>query len=465
MGTETATQHMKIVIYSLLILFSLLTGLLIPWLIGGPNQLAAATFLLLAPFVIWCVANPILGFGISLLLLPLSYQFQIINLDLTVGEPFFIVAVGVLLILAIIKRAKLEFFSYGPPLVLLLVGLLFSLSVWPTETAFGVFRKALVGIIAFMALALARPSPRDLHVLTRFFTTSGLLVALVALLQAATGAFGFNEHFVQERGLFEAILTGQIFEGKIAEVRMVNSTFNHFNMAGAYLDLAFPFFLLRALFTKRVASWLSLSLIVVGINATHSRGSLLAVFITTAFLIFMLYRNPLSRRISFFLYSTFVLVVILSALALNYAETLNLYGTTGRLALWRASLESFRANPIFGNGLGRTADLIEEQIGTRYAGHSIYLQLLADTGIVGLIAFLLLVAVFFRHLRQLSGQEIRLERNTKLLALSWAGAMVGYLTHGLVDHAIFQPAFTAFFFTALAVMGLLSRQGALNYGR
>lgn len=450
MGSSIATRGAQRALYLLIVAFALSAGL---WLsIGEPDLLVTTTFLLLALFAILCALNPVWGFGASLLLLPFSYQFQIANLDLAIGEPFFIVAVAALLISALEKRTHLEIDSYGLPLVLFLLGLGISVALWPTETAFGILRKALAGVAAFAALKLTRPNPRDLHTITHCFMTSGLVVALIAILQVSTGSFGFDERFVQQRGLFEAIFSGQAFSGELAEVRMANSTFNHFNMAGAYLDLVYPFFLLQAL--KRAGSWLSLSLIVLGINATHSRGSLLALLASTAFLLFMLYRRPLSRWFSLLLYGALTLGVVLIAVALGVEETLSLYGPAGRFALWQASWESFGANPIFGNGLGRTVDLIEERIGVRYAAHNIYLQLLADAGIIGLFSFLLLVVVFFKHLRRV----LRQAPATQWFALGWAGAMVAYLSHGLVDHALFQPAFTAFFFIALAVMSLASKE-------
>jgi len=60
--------------------------------------------------------------------------------------------------------------------------------------------------------------------------------------------------------------------------------------------------------------------------------------------------------------------------------------TSGRIRLYNQAIELFRQRPIFGWGLGAFARF--SNIGT----HNIYLQLLAENGLVGAIAFVAMVA-------------------------------------------------------------------------
>jgi hypothetical protein len=108
-----------------------------------------------------------------------------------------------------------------------------------------------------------------------------------------------------------------------------------------------------------------------------------------------------------------------------------------RPALWGAALRIFRDKPLLGVGpddfrwiYGRYLDL--DHWDTAIHANSIYLETLADTGLIGLLAFLLLN---WRWLR-LSWQNLRRQNNHKfwIWQLALIAALIAWFVHGFLDY-------------------------------
>jgi O-antigen ligase len=107
-----------------------------------------------------------------------------------------------------------------------------------------------------------------------------------------------------------------------------------------------------------------------------------------------------------------------------------------RLAHWQAALEMMRAHPWLGVGLGNYsaayADyaLLNWPLSLGHA-HNIYLQMWAETGLLGLMAYLSIwltaLALTVRVVRRASGWQ-------RGLALGLLGVWAHLLTHQLVDN-------------------------------
>jgi O-antigen ligase len=75
-------------------------------------------------------------------------------------------------------------------------------------------------------------------------------------------------------------------------------------------------------------------------------------------------------------------------------------GSTGRLTLWTGGVQVFQAHP-FGVGLGNAVPQLERAIGASVTEdnlHNQYLQHLVETGVQGLLAYLLLMGLALRRL-------------------------------------------------------------------
>jgi len=114
------------------------------------------------------------------------------------------------------------------------------------------------------------------------------------------------------------------------------------------------------------------------------------------------------------------------------------YAVMERMAHWQAALGMWRDHLWLGVGLGcyeaAYADyrLLPWPHALGHA-HNVYLTLLAETGLLGLAAYLLLfAALFFRLLRALP----RLGGWRRGLAVGLLGAWTHFLVHDLVDHLL-----------------------------
>lgn len=162
---------------------------------------------------------------------------------------------------------------------------------------------------------------------------------------------------------------------------------------------------------KTIYWWICLILTVIGIISTTKRAPL----VFNAFSIYAVYMIYNRRRINFNkIIKVFAVIIVgLILFFIIYKNTDVFSGviaknsylaisndiSNGRISLWNYALEQFNNNPIFGVGLKTTYDVLGLDV------HNVYIQLLAETGIVGftifLFALLILVVNSIKNIRYL----------------------------------------------------------------
>ncbi len=121
--------------------------------------------------------------------------------------------------------------------------------------------------------------------------------------------------------------------------------------------------------------------------------------------------------------------------------------------------------PLFGSGLGTFVQLSPKYRTTPYQGflryaHNDYLQLLIETGVVGLI---FLGFFFFRYIRNVFRMWFRRrDHYVRGLVLGGMAAIFGILIHSLVDFNLHIPANALLFFI---IMALTYRLVCTEFGR
>jgi O-antigen ligase len=125
---------------------------------------------------------------------------------------------------------------------------------------------------------------------------------------------------------------------------------------------------------------------------------------------------------------------------------------TGRLGLWADTARIAAAAPLLGIGFGGLAGALEPLAGYRVPtnAHSTYLELLAETGVLGTTLFLAVLgtAVFF---------AIRQWRSGSVLQGAVAIAVLTFAVHGIFETNIFGVETTIILFALLALAA--SRKG------
>ncbi|MGP0630165.1 O-antigen ligase family protein [Nitrospina sp. 32_T5] len=276
-----------------------------------------------------------------------------------------------------------------------------------------------------------------------------LCVIVLGLAAAVSGLVGYYQHFVavdvygpRARGPFGSVNT-------YAQMMMLSG-----------LLLAS-----RELFLKdrRVAAEVALVCVVGGLVWTLSRGAWMGFLIGFCFLLFI--RN---RRIFFGLVGATVVIVALlpgpmQRSLLNYeldAER-NLFlfdqSMQDRVDIWRASVEIFQDHPLTGCGFRCSVEITEHYphhpILKRFrAAHSNVLQLMVETGAIGLIAWLAIWFFYFKYAFQGFGQVWR-NPAPAWPRLGGIAAVLAFHTYGLVESNFFdsEVAMLTYFMMGLSL--------------
>lgn len=182
---------------------------------------------------------------------------------------------------------------------------------------------------------------------------------------------------------------------------------------------------------------LLLAMIVSGVLLSGSRAALIGV--ATAVILLTVYHHGRSRirMLSGVIFASALLVAITSIHPSTSSSLLGSYhrlnGTASvgdsdliRLEHYKSAVADFGASPFVGDGFSVVRD-----------AHSVYLQLLQASGIVGLAAFLLFCATVFRMgLRLIRDGQRPIEERS--LALSLIVAMAVWMIIGLAQNQIYD---------------------------
>ena len=131
----------------------------------------------------------------------------------------------------------------------------------------------------------------------------------------------------------------------------------------------------------------NLALLIIFVVAIYLSGSSGALFSSLiAISIYMLRKASLHKKIILLLAGISMLLIVVS-----YTNTLNFLltddGLESRLQIWAFTLNDFTSNLFFGVGFGNFREYLQSD----YLSHNLYLQVLVETGIVGIALFLLLI--------------------------------------------------------------------------
>lgn len=199
-------------------------------------------------------------------------------------------------------------------------------------------------------------------------------------------------------------------------------------------------------------------LFLVTIQRTGSRGAFVGLVAVALYLICNLRSTRSSTR--GFLVAGFAALMLLGAgvkyrasiaSILHPTKDYNWYGDVGRISLWKRGLSYTASKPLTGIGVdafpvaeGTLSPLAEREEygrGVKWsAAHSIYIQVLAELGIPGFVAFLSMIWLAWRAARRLARDAARLgDHDTAGLADSHAASLVGFVVCGVFLSQAYSP--------------------------
>ncbi|MBE2200917.1 MAG: O-antigen ligase family protein [Anaerolinea sp.] len=391
--------------------------------------------------------------------------------------------------------------SFVLPLALLLLASLFMRWWFLGERIHNWERTAVLlgiyGLVSFTSLFYAADSGRSQNALIEFVKNCLLVFAVVLAMRDSRSL----------RGVSWALLAAGIFMGSLTVYQQLTGTFENTYWGFAQTEVkniiadvsdhrasgpvgSSNFYALvmvtlvplaldrvwheRKLVYRLLALW-ALAVCVLSIFFTFSRGGFVALVVV---LIVMIVRESLSPPK--LLLSLALLLVVWQFIPANYTErlytTLDLLPGSGSDARNEASFRGrtsevmvawliFADHPVWGVGLNNYKYYYQQYAQPlgwdnrreERAAHSLYLEMAAETGLIGLTAFGALVGVALGRAYQTQKMFMRAGRyDEAALAFAWMVALIGYLAASIFLHG----AYIRYFWLLIGILLALPQTAA-----
>ena len=299
-------------------------------------------------------------------------------------------------------------------------------------------------ILSYYLTVNAVRSKKQLYALIIGMLFAGVAVALYGIYQHM---FGFAEGTTwTDTEMFEEI-----------ETRVV-STFGNPNVLGEYLLLLIPiaagFILARPGKFNKVVSLAITGLLGLCMIYTYSRGNWIGLM-AAILLFFMFYDGRIVWLgiIAMLFAPLFVPQTVVDRL-LSVGDTSDT-STSYRVYIWMGTFAMLKDYWISGIGLGTEAfNTIYPYYS--YAGivaphsHNLYLQIITENGIMGLISFLALIITYYRMCIS-TIIRITKDKMLKAVVIGFSAGMFGYLLQGMFDNVWYNYRIVFMFYIILAL--------------
>ena len=204
---------------------------------------------------------------------------------------------------------------------------------------------------------------------------------------------------------------------------------------------------------KRALAVAGLALIATGVVLSGSRGGFLALIAAGTYILFRYDSIPLRARVGSVIVALLAMVAIASddywariATIFSVEEDYNVTAEVGRTKIWKRGVGYALRYPVLGVGIGNfpyaeatispLVDAQSGQVGRFLAPHNSFVQVMAETGFVGIGLFLFILAMTLHGLRvhgpAMTAALPRAGPMGQALAASLIGLIAGifFLSHG-----------------------------------
>jgi putative inorganic carbon (HCO3(-)) transporter len=331
--------------------------------------------------------------------------------------------------IATVRNTKINLFPSVtvPTLGLILAGLVSVLNAKSKIFSFYEIKFLIECLLIYLYIANNIKSTDDMKMIINTLLVGLIIVSLVVLLQSLTR--------IQFNLLFTDVPSPAAGDGIFRPDGTVGSP----NVTGGFLSalllINLGFLISKNKVINQTFAWWSFSLGLLALVATLSRGSWLAF--TSAFLVLLVVSNrkKLLRIPPITIIVGTVIIIIIASVfgtAVVIRSTQNFEPIFSRIPLIQLSLNMVQEHPLIGVGLNNYGLVINDYTTAELSGqwlftvHNKYLAVWAETGTLGLLFFIWLLAAVFHNAIQL----LRFN-NPPFLALSVGvfAALVSYTIH------------------------------------
>lgn len=292
-------------------------------------------------------------------------------------------------------------------------------------------------------------------------------VMLLVLVGTAVALYGLYQYFFYDPANAGSWIDSDMFSDI---TNRVYSTLDNPNVLAEYLLLITPFaaacFLNGKKFWKKAFYLCCLAAMIVCMVLTFSRGGYIGLILAAAVFIVMLDAR-------------FILVGILALVALyfvlpqtiieRFASIGNMSdgSTSYRVFIWLGTIAMLKDYWLSGIGPGNAAfNSVYPAYGYNTISaphaHNLYLQLMCDAGILGLILFLLIVFSYFRTAFTAFSSER--DKPSRIYLIAAVSAVSGFLLQGMTDYSFYNNRVTLFFWVIIGLGAALTRRSKMEEG-
>jgi putative inorganic carbon (HCO3(-)) transporter len=329
--------------------------------------------------------------------------------------------------------------------------------------------KVLIYICSYFSFsAILGQSKRRQITVVSVLVLSGFLVALYGLYQYKIGVAPlatWEDPTIEQKGV------------------RIYSTLGNPNLLAGYLVPIAPLAFALGLMAISAKRWLIgfaamaiSSVISIAIVLTGSRGGWLGLFACAMMMLWLVVGHIWIKqpRLKPILLTAIVLLALAVPAALHFVPTFEQRlqsifvgyehsSNAFRLNVWRSSFKMFLDNWWFGIGPGNQAFILAYGLymtsGFDALGaYCVPLEVAIETGIIGLIFFVVLVVSSLARGHLAFWQEE--DNQTRWLVEGVSTALVGLIAHGLVDTVFYRPQVQFIFWLLLAILSTCSPQAA-----
>jgi len=239
------------------------------------------------------------------------------------------------------------------------------------------------------------------------------------------------------------------FRGKVQQGTLQTAGLTaHYTHNSVYISIAIIVCFSYALKTKKKTHILVTILSLLALFFTKKRGPLIAVLFSMVTIFYITLKGSLSKKIQKQIIGIVVALITISIVYVCKPRVferflINNNVLSNRQYLWKFAGECFNRNPIFGCGWGYFSHFINFSVDnvsvTQINAHNIYLQLLAETGIIGFICFLTpMIATLICSVRTLKKIK-KLKCPDILIPMHYSLCyQLFFFVHGITDNAIYD---------------------------
>jgi O-antigen ligase len=231
----------------------------------------------------------------------------------------------------------------------------------------------------------------------------------------------------------------------------VRATFSYHPDFATYLIVAFfvnlgTFFSVKKKWLMALLGFLAV-MIAVNVVFTYSRGGWLA-FLMVCLFMGLFIPDKRSRSVILAMAGLFLLGILVSpALRQRFMFIMQKGGDAGRFRIWKVAFSMFTGSPVIGSGLGLFMDNFPKYSDSapQYA-HNCYLQVLAETGILGLVSFLWMLWEMLRR----ACSEVR--KQIDMIQLGIFSGFLAFLIHAFFDTQLYSLKLSILFWVMAAFL-------------